>query len=143
MFSALSATDRLGAVGAILVVIFGVISLAWAWGILMVVPIAAGLGALVVVFKDRVAPAVTLPMARGLLLLVLGAAALLVWILVAIQWIGYILEPPIFTADTIQFFIGLIGAILLAFAGWRAYAADQGSSTASTPPPAPPAPPAV
>jgi hypothetical protein len=78
-------------------------------------------------------------MARGVLLLVLGGAAALFWVLVTLQWINYILEPPIFTVDTIQFLIGLVASLVLLVAGWRAYQADK--STAAAPPVAPPAPP--
>jgi len=49
------------------------------------------------------------------------------------------IEPPIFTIDTIQFFIGLAASLVMAFAGWRAYQADKGMPAASPPPP--PAPP--
>lgn len=133
--SALSANDRLAAIAAIIVTITGVISLAWAWGVLMLLPVLAGLGVLFIVFQSRIAPAMKLPMNRGLLLFALGGIAALIWVVVTFQWIGYILEPPIFTVDTIQFLIGLVGAVLLAFAGWRAYQADAGTAAA---PPAPP-----
>jgi hypothetical protein len=141
MFSALSGTDRMAAVAAIVVASTAVISLAWAWGVLMLIPLVAALFVLFVVFKDRVAPNANLPMTRGMSLLIAGAAAALIWVVVTFQWIGYILEPPIFTLDTIQFLIGLVASLVLLFAGWRAYQAD--STTAASPPPAPPAPPAA
>jgi hypothetical protein len=142
MFSALSGTDRMAAVAAIVVAITAVISLAWAWGVLMLIPLVAALFVLFVVFKDRVAPNAKLPMARGMSLLIAGAAAALIWVVVTFQWIGYILEPPIFTIDTIQFLIGLVASLVLLFAGWRAYQAES-SAAAASPPPAPPAPPAA
>ncbi len=80
------------------------------------------------VFRARVAPNVNLPMAHGMLLLVLGGAAALFWVLVTLQWIDYILEPPIFTVDTIQFLIGLVASLVMLFAGWRAYQADKGTA---------------
>jgi hypothetical protein len=59
---------------------------------------------------------------------------------------GYILTPPILIFDSIQFIIGLVAAIVMAFAGWRAYQSEKGTAPAapsSEAPPAPPAPPAA
>ena len=141
MFSALSGNDRMAAIAAVVALICSLISLVWAWGFLMVIPLLAAVGVLFVVFRARVAPNVNLPMAHGMLLLVLGGAAALFWVLVTLQWINYILEPPIFTVDTIQFLIGLVASLVMLFAGWRAYQAEKG--TAAAPPAAPPAPPAA
>jgi hypothetical protein len=136
MFSALTGNDRTAAVAAVVALITGVISLANAWGVLMVIPILAAIGVLGIVFQANIAPGVKLPMTKGTLLLALGAAAAVIWILVTIQWIGYILTPPIFVFDSIQFIVGLVAAIVMAFAGWRAYQAERGASAA--PPAAPP-----
>lgn len=141
-FSAMSGNDRMAAVAAIVAAITAVISLVWEWGALMLIPLVAALFVLFVVFQARIAPNVKLPVARGLALLIAGAAAALFWVVVMLQWINYILEPPIFTLDTIQFFIGLIASLVLLFAGWRAYQAEPKAGTAA-PPPAPPAPPSA
>ena len=138
MFNSLSANDRLAAIAAIIVTITGIVSLFWRWGALMFVPTLAALAVLFIIFQARLAPNVKLPMPRGVLLLGLGAIAALVWILVMFQWLGYITDN-LATIDTIQFLVGLVASVVLAFAGWRAYQADSGTSTAS--PPAPPAPP--
>jgi glucan phosphoethanolaminetransferase (alkaline phosphatase superfamily) len=145
MFSALTGNDRTAAVAAVVALITGVISLANAWGVLMVIPILAAIGVLGIVFQANIAPTVKLPMTKGTLLLALGAAAALIWILVTIQWIGYILTPPILVFDSIQFVIGLVAAIVMAFAGWRAYQAEKGTSAVppAAPPAAPPEPPAA
>jgi len=135
--SALSANDRLAAIAAIIVTITGVISLAWAWGVLMLLPVLAAVGVLFIVFQPRIAPAMKLPMNRGMLLLALGGIAALIWVLVMFQWLGYIMDNLV-TADSIQFLVGLVASLVLAFAGWRAYQADSGTS-----PVAPPAPPAA
>ena len=136
MFSALNANDRTAAIAAVVVLITGVISLANQWGILMVLPILAAIGVLGIVFQANVAPNVQLPMPKGTLLLGLGAVAALIWVLVTIQWIDYLLTPPIFVFDSIQFIVGLIAAIVMAFAGWRSFQAGQGAAPA--PPAAPP-----
>ncbi|MEX0630940.1 MAG: hypothetical protein WEE67_07520 [Chloroflexota bacterium] len=127
-FSALNANDRLAAVAAVVVIITGLISIAQAWGPLVFLSLAAGVGVLFVVLQPQIAPAVKLPMTKGLLLLGLGAIATLVLLVVALSWIDYILTPPIFVFDTIQFFIGVVAAIVMLFAGWRAYQAEKGTT---------------
>jgi hypothetical protein len=136
MFSSLTGNDRTAAIAAVLVIVFAVLSLVLRWGVLMVFPMLAGLAALFVLFQTQVAPNTKLPMARGLLLLVAGAAAALFWIIVTVQWLEYIFGNLI-SFDVIQFIVGLVASIVLAFAGWRAYQAESAAA------PAPPAPPAA
>lgn len=128
MFSTLSANDRLAAVAAAVVIITGLISIATQWGPLVFLSLAAGVGVLFVVLQPQIAPAVKLPMTKGVLLLGLGAIATVVLLVVALIWIDYILTPPIFVLDTIQFFIGVVAAIVMLFAGWRAYQAEKGTT---------------
>jgi hypothetical protein len=137
--STLSANDRLAAIAAAVVIITGLISLVNDWGAVVFLSLAAGVVALFVVLQPQIAPAVKLPMTKGVLLLAMGAIATLVLVVVAFQWMDYILTPPIFVFDTIQYFVGLTAAVVLLFAGWRAYQAEKGE----TPPLAPPAGPAV
>ena len=127
-FSTLSANDRLAAIAAAIVVITGLISIAQDWGALVFLSLAAGVVALFVVLQPQIAPAVKLPMTKGVLLLGMGAVSTVVLLVVALQWIDYILTPPIFVFDTIQYFIGVIAAVLLLFAGWRAYQAEKGTT---------------
>lgn len=127
-FSALSANDRLAAIAAAIVVITGLISLAQQWGALVFLSLAAGVVALFVVLQPQIAPAVKLPMTKGVLLLGMGVISTVVLLVVALRWIDYILTPPIFVFDTIQYFIGVIAAIVLLFAGWRAYRAEKGAT---------------
>lgn len=129
MFANLSANDRLAAIAAVVVIITGLISIATAWGPLVFLSLAAGVGALFVVLQPQIAPAVKLPMTKGVLLLGLGAIATVVLLVVALVWIDYILTPPIFVVDTIQFFIGVVAAVVLLYAGWRAYQAEKGTTS--------------
>jgi hypothetical protein len=140
-FSALSANDRMAAVAAVIVVITGVISLAWRWGILMAIPLIAGLVVLFVVFQSRLAPNVKLPMTRGLLLAGAGGIAVLIWVLVTFQWFGYI-TGNLLSIDVLQFFVGLVASVVMLVAGWRAYQSES-AAPAGSPPAAPPAPPAA
>jgi hypothetical protein len=136
-FSALSGNDRTAAVAALIVVITGVVSIVWRWGFLMVIPLLAGLLVLFVLFQGRIAPNVKLPATKGMLILGAGAAAALFWILVALQWLGYITDNLV-SIDVIQFFVGLAASIVLLLAGWRAYQAEGGAAPAAPPPAAPP-----
>jgi hypothetical protein len=136
-FSALSSSDRLAAIAAAVVIITGLISIASQWGALVFLSLAAGVVALFVVLQPQIAPAVKLPMTKGVLLLGMGAISTVVLLVVALQWIDYILTPPILVPDTIQFFIGVIAAIVLLFAGWRAYQAEKGTTPLAGPPAGP------
>jgi hypothetical protein len=135
--STLSANDRLAAIAAAVVIITGLISIAQDWGALVFLSLAAGVVALFVVLQPQIAPAVKLPMTKGVLLLAMGAISTVVLLVVALQWMDYILTPPIFVFDTIQYFIGVIAAIVLLFAGWRAYQAEKGATPLAGPPAGP------
>jgi hypothetical protein len=134
-FGALSSNDRLAAIAAVVVIVTGVISLAWDWGVLVIFSLLAGVGVLFVVLQPQIAPNMRLPVAKGLLMLGLGAVAVVVLVVVALDWIDYILEPPFLVPDTIQFFAGFIAAVVMLFAGWRAYQAERAGSGAAPPPP--------
>jgi hypothetical protein len=136
-FSALTGNDRTAAIAAVIVIITGVISLAWRWGFLMFLPLLAGLVVLFVLFQTQVAPNTKLPMSKGMTMLIAGGAAALFWVLVTLQWLGYISEN-FASIDVIQFLVGLVASIVLLFAGFRAYQAESGAAPAA-PPPAPPA----
>jgi hypothetical protein len=137
MFSSLTGNDRTAAVAALIVVITGVISLAWRWGFLMFIPLLAGLLVLFVLFRGSIAPNVKLPATKGMLILGAGAAAALFWVLVALQWLGYITDNLV-SIDVIQFFVGLAASVVLLLAGWRAYQSESGATPAAQPPAAPP-----
>ena len=142
-FSALSPNDRLAAGAAVVVIITGVISIATLWGALVFLSLLAGIGVLFIVLQPQIAPTVRLPVAKGVALLALGAIAVLVLVVVAFSWLDYILTPPIFVFDTIQYFIGVIAAVVMLFAGWRAYQAERsGAGSAAPQPPTAPPPPA-
>src|SRR3972149_379931 len=96
-FSALSANDRLAAIAAVVVVITGVISLAWAWGALVILSLLAGVGVLFVVLQPQIAPSTKLPMTKGLLMLGLGSVSTIILVVVALSFINYILTPPLIT----------------------------------------------
>jgi hypothetical protein len=124
-FSRLSYFEKVAAVAAVVVVITALISLANDWGILMAISLLAALGALVVIFLPQTAPTTTLPGSKGSLLVATGAVATVVTAVVAVSWIGWITEH-LGTFDTLQFLLGLVAAVVLAWAGWQVLRAEGG-----------------
>jgi energy-coupling factor transporter transmembrane protein EcfT len=139
-FSKLSSSERNAAIAAAVVVVTGLISIANGWGALMWIALLAGVGALVVIFGAQVMPGVKLPGSTGSLLVLVGAIALLVWIAVLIDEIGFVVDNPI-NFDTWQFLIGLIAAAALTWLGWQALQSEGGRFQLGTPAgsPTPPA----
>ena len=132
-FSALSQNDRLALGAEVVVVITALLSLSNDWGLLMAVSLLAGLAVLAVVFQPQVAPAMKLPTSRGLALLALSALAVLATGLTAINWLGWILGHLV-AFDTIQFLVGVVASVVMAWAGWRAYG-ESGRMGSAAPPP--------
>jgi hypothetical protein len=124
-FSKLTYFEKVAAVAAVVVVITGLISLANDWGILMAISLLAGLGALLVVFLPQMAPTTALPGSKGSLLVAAGAVATVVTAVVAIGWVTWITEH-LATFDTLQFLVGLVAAVVLAWAGWQVLRAEGG-----------------
>ena len=124
-FSKLSYFEKVAAVAAVVVVLTALISLANDWGILMAISLLAGLAALVVIFLPQTAPSTTLPGSKGSLLTAAGAVATVVTAVVAVSWIGWIGEH-LGTFDTLQFLLGLVAAVVLAWAGWQVLRAEGG-----------------
>ena len=137
-FSKLSYFEKVAAVAAVVVVITALISWANDWGNLMVISLLAGLGALLVVFLPQMAPATALPGSKGSLLVATGAVATVVTAVVAVGWISWIGEH-LGTFDTLQFLLGLVAAVVLAWAGWQVLRAEGGKLQFGTSRPVAPA----
>jgi hypothetical protein len=126
-FSALSAMDKRVAILAAVVAVTAVLSLALAWGFFMVISLVAGAAALWVVFQPQVTPAMKLPGSKGSLVTAAGAVATVAAILAALPWLtnGYI-GARFLTFDVIQFMVGLIASVLLAWTGWQMLSGEGG-----------------
>ena len=77
-FRTMSAADQRVLIAGAVIAITGLISFvdpAGSWGGIMIVSVLAGVAAAFVAVQPQVAPAMRLPMTKGLSLLVLGAAA--------------------------------------------------------------------
>jgi hypothetical protein len=138
-FSKLGSNDRMALAAGAIVAITGLISIANNWGLIMVVSLLAGLAAVYIVLQPQLAPAMKMPVSKGMALLGAGAVATVATGLTAVDWMGWILDH-LLTFDTIQFIVGLIAAVALLYAGWMAYSTERGTAPAPVaPPPAPPA----
>ena len=146
-FSKLDQNEKLATYGSVAVVIAGLVS---AWGGLLFLSILAGIGMLVVVFLPQFSPSATLPGSKGTLMAVLGIAAAAGALITALQWLT-LLGALLSSFNTILFLIAVIGALVMAWAGWQELQGEGGkwvlgASTASrtdapaAPPPAAPAP---
>jgi hypothetical protein len=135
--SKLSSNDRSAVFVAAVVVITGFLSLIWAWGTLMLLAGLAGLVVLGAVLLPQLSPSTNLPAPKGLVMLGAGVVAAVSFVVTAFDWIGWI-GDHLATFDTIQFLVGLVASLVLAWIGWRAYQ-EAGHVGSAAPPPNPPA----
>ena len=144
-FRTMAAADQQVLVAGAVIAIAALISFvdpAGSWGGIMIVSVLAGLAAVYVAVQPQVAPAMRLPMTKGLSLLVLGAAATAASVIALLSYVGYVFK---YLTDiyVLIFLVGLVASIFLLWIGWRAYKSESGASMAPPPPSAaPPAPPA-
>jgi hypothetical protein len=137
-FRTMSALDQQVLIAGAVIAITALISFvdpAGSWGGIMIVSVLAGVAAAYVAVQPQVAPAMRLPMTKGLTLLVLGAAATAASLIALVSYVGYVFK---YLTDiyVLLFLVGLVASVFLLWVGWRAYKAESGASTA---PPVPPA----
>jgi hypothetical protein len=137
-FRTMSALDQQVLIAGAVIAISGLISFvdpAGSWGGIMIVSVLAGVAAAFVAVQPQVAPAMRLPMTKGLSLLVLGAAATAASLIALVSYLGYVFK---YLTDiyVLIFLVGLVASTFLLWIGWRAYKAESGTSAV---PPTPPA----
>lgn len=128
--SKLSASERMAVYASAVVVITGFLSVAWSWGTLMLLAAVAGLVVLGGILLPQLSPNTNLPAPKGLVMLGGGIVAAAVFVITAIDWLGWI-GDHLATFDTLQFLVGLVASLVMAWAGWRAY---QESGRVAVPP---------
>ena len=143
-FSKLSANEKLAVYGSVALVVLGIVS---NWGGLLWLSVLAGIGALVVIFLPQMSPTTTLPGTKGTLLVTLGGIAAAGAVIELLRFISYFFNT-LNDWQTWAFAIALIGAVVLAWAGWQIFQgeggkfqfgmAESGAAAASPPPAAPP-----
>ena len=124
--SKLSSYERMAVLASAVVLVLGTVSLVNDWGSLLIVPVLAALIVLGGILLPQLAPTVNLPAPKGLVMLLGGAAAALFWVIAAISWLDWILGH-LGAFDTLQFLVGLVASLVMAWAGWKAYQTAGGS----------------
>ena len=144
-FSQLSANEKMAVYASAVVVVTGIVSLVNAWGALIILPLAAAVGTLLVLFAPSIMPNTKLPGSKGSLMLILGGVAALFWVISALTWLDWIFGH-LGRFDTLQYLVGLIGSLVMGWTGWQAFQAeggkfDIGTAAAAAVPPVPGVPP--
>ncbi len=135
--SKLSANERMAVFASAVVVISGLISLMNSWGTLMLVALLAGAVVLGGILLPQLSPGTNLPAPKGLVMLGGGVVAAVSFVVTAIDWLGWI-GDNFASFDAIQFLVGLVASLVLAWTGWKAYQ-ESGRAGSAAPPTAPPA----
>ena len=143
-FSKLDQNEKLATYGSVAVVLAGLVS---NWGGLLFLAILAAIAMLVVVFLPQFSPGTNLPGSKGSLMAALGIVAAVGAVLTALQWLS-VLGAILGSFGTILFLIAVIGALVMAWAGWQELQSEGGKwvfggssattgAAAAAPPPAP------
>jgi hypothetical protein len=130
--SKLSQNDRITLGAAAVVAVTALLSISNAWGALMFLSLAAGVGAIAVILQPVLAPTVTLPVTKAQALVGLGGVATVATSLTALNWLGWIIEY-FASFDTIQFMAGFAAAIVLLVISFQAFKAERAAAAAATP----------
>ena len=121
-FSKLDQNEKLAVYGSAAVILAGLIS---NWGGLLFLSILAAIGMLVVVFLPQFSSGTSLPGSKGTLMAVLGFVAAAGAVITALQWIG-VIGALLTTFSTIVFLLAVIGALVMAWAGWQELQGEGG-----------------
>lgn len=119
-FSKLDQNERLAVFGSIAVFLAGLIS---NWGGLLFLAILAAVGMVVVVLLPQFSPSTSLPGSKGSLMAALGFVAAGSALITLLQWIGFL---SFFGLNAIMFLVALLGALVMAWAGWQELQAEGG-----------------
>lgn len=119
-----SAAEQFARGGAVMVLIFGLISQS-SWGSLVLLGVLAAVVALAVILQPRFMPSAPLPGTRGSLLAAAGGLAGVAAILETISEFGWILGH-LTSLDTWVFALFVIGALGMAWGGWLILKAEGG-----------------
>ncbi|MDQ3690143.1 MAG: hypothetical protein M3406_08945 [Chloroflexota bacterium] len=119
--SKLGQNEKLAMFGSAAVILAGLIS---NWGGLLFLSILAAIGMLVVVFLPQFSTGTSLPGSKGSLMAALGILAAAGAVITALRWLGSL--GLIGSLNTIMFFVAVIGALVMAYAGWQELQSEGG-----------------
>ncbi|HEX2194538.1 MAG TPA: hypothetical protein VHK63_06240 [Candidatus Limnocylindria bacterium] len=124
-FGRLSSNEKLAVFGAAATLIGGIVGgtvsvLGW-------LALLAAIAMLAIVFLPQLSPTTRLPGSQGSLMLICGAVAGIIMVLALLTIIGllgaYFAALPL---NAIFFLIAVVGAVVMAWAGWQAFQAEGG-----------------
>jgi hypothetical protein len=125
-WSRLSSNDKLAVYGAIASVIGPVLaSMGFGFGVGWITLLLA-LAMLAIVFLPQLSPGTQLPGSKGSLMVIVGGIAgvsALLALLTSLGWLGYFGSNLVFG---LGWLIGIIGGLLMGWAGWQAFQAEGG-----------------
>ncbi len=147
-FNKLSSNEKLAVYGSVATLVGGIIggtvsALGW-------LAFLAAIAMLVVVFLPQFSPSTTLPGSKGSIMLIIGGVAAVVMVLGLLTILGLLGYYFQYSALNATFFlIGVVGGVVMGWAGWQAFQAEGGkfqigsgpggaSGGSSAPPPPPP-----
>lgn len=116
--SKLDQNEKLALYGAIAVFLAGLISF---WGGLLWIAILAAIGMVAVIFLPRT----SVPGSRGTLMAALGLVALGAGLIEVLRYAGFI-GSTLGSLGTIAFIVAVIGAAVMAYAGWQELKTEGG-----------------
>jgi hypothetical protein len=125
-FSRLSQDERTAAWASIAVAVCGLAAVfsyttySGAW-----LGVIAAVGALTVLFLPQLAPGTRIPGSPAVWLLIAGGLAALVLVLLLVVNLGFVFSR--FGLPDLLFLAAVVGAIVMAWAGWRIYTAEAGT----------------
>jgi hypothetical protein len=119
-FSKLDQNERMATFGAIAVLLAGLIS---NWGGLLFLAILAAIGMLVIVFLPQFSAQTALPGSKGSLMAAAGILAAASAVITMLQWIGFLGS---FGFNSIMFLVAVVGALVMAWAGWQELQSEGG-----------------
>lgn len=122
-FSKLDQNEKLAVYGAIVVFLAGLIS---TWGGLLWLAILAAIGMAAVVILPQLAKGTSLPGSKGTLMAALGLVALGAGLIEVLRYLGYI-GSTLGSLNTIAFIVAVIGAGVMAYAGWQELQKEGGT----------------
>jgi hypothetical protein len=134
-FGTQSTTERNAAIAAGVVAVTAVLSIAYDWGLVMVLPLLAGVGALLVLFLPQGSSGTRLPGSKGSLLLICGIVSAAIFIIMALNYFGW-LSSHLATFDALQFLLGLAASLALSWFAWQMLQAEGGRLQIGTASPA-------
>lgn len=121
-FNKLDSNDKMAAIGAVIVFLAGLIS---NWGGLFWLAVLAAIGMAAVLFLPQLSPSTSLPGSKGTLMATLGFVALGAGVIELLRYLQYVFSY-IGAFNTLVFIVALVGAAMMAWAGWQALQAEGG-----------------